>query len=134
MTKKRLGTLLTLVKGLLAAIALTLIGMAAIAAAAVYLKASDGMIWLLNQILKCAAILLGTAVAVGRGGERGFVTGMALAMLYMALGYALAVLLGGNAFAAPGMLGEIMLGAALGATAGAVLSNLPARRRRVRAA
>lgn len=134
MGKNRLSVIAALLRGLLAAIALTLLGMAGIAALAVYARASDGLIRGLNQALKCLAILLGVWAAVGRGGERGFITGMALAMLYMALGYGLAVNLGGSAFAVPGMLGEIMIGAALGGVAGAVLSNLPAPRRRVRTA
>ena len=69
-------------------------------------------------------------LAVGRGGERGFLTGMALAMLYMVLGYLGYVLLGGSAFSVPDMLGEILIGAAVGAAAGAVLANLPAKGRR----
>ena len=130
MTKSRLEILFALGKGLLAAIALTLLGMVGIAALAVYLRASDTLIRVLNQLLKCLAILLGVSVTVGRGGHRGFFTGMALAIVYMALGYALAVALGGNAFAVPDMLGEILIGAALGGVIGAVLSNLPKHRRR----
>ena len=133
MKKNRLSAAVSLLKGLLSAIALTLVGMAAIAAIAVYAQAPDGVIRGLNQILKGLAILLGTRVAVGRGGERGFFTGMALAMLYMALGYGLAVALGGSDFAVPGMLGEILVGAALGGVIGAVLANLPAKRRAVSA-
>lgn len=133
MTKSRLETVLSLSKGLLCAIALTLVGMAGIAALAVYLRASDTAIRILNQALKCLAILLGVGVAVGRGGSRGFFIGMALAIVYMALGYALAVLLGGNAFAVPGMLGEILIGAALGGVIGAVLANLPKSRRKAAA-
>lgn len=131
MTKTRLQTILSLSRGLLCAVALTLLGMTGIAALAVYLRASDTAIRILNQLLKCLSILLGTTVSVGRGGSRGFFTGMALAIVYMALGYAMAVLLGGNAFAVPGMLGEILIGAALGGVIGAVLSNLPTPRRRV---
>ena len=134
MGKNRLNVVAALLRGLLVAIAMTLLGMAGIAALAVYARASDGLIRGLNQALKGLAIILGTWAAVGRGGEKGFITGMALAMLYMALGYGLAVGLGGNAFAVPGMLGEIMIGAALGGATGAVLSNLPAPRRRVRTA
>ena len=134
MGKNRLNVVAALLRGLLVAIAMTLLGMAGIAALAVYARASDGLIRGLNQALKGLAIILGTWAAVGRGGERGFITGMALAMLYMALGYSLAVGLGGNAFAVPGMLGEIMIGAAIGGATGAVLSNLPAPRRRVRTA
>ena len=134
MKKNRWQALSNLLRGMLAAIALTLLGMAVIAALAVYAQASDGAIRGMNQALKCLSILLGARVAVGRGGERGFFTGMALAMLYMALGYAAAVGLGGNAFAVPGMLGEILLGAALGGVIGAVLANLPTRRKAPKAA
>ena len=131
MNKSRLETILSLGKGLLCAIALTLLGMTGIAALAVGLRASDALIRALNQLLKCLSILLGATVAIGRGGSRGFITGMALAIIYMTLGYALSVLLGGSAFAVPGMLGEILIGAALGGVTGAVLSNLPKRRHRL---
>ena len=56
-------------------------------------------------------------------------TGMTVAMLYMTLGYGCYVALGGNAFVVTQMLGEILIGAALGALAGAVLSNLPVPQR-----
>jgi len=134
MNAKRRETALSLLKGLLAAVALTLVGMAGIAALALGLRVSDGTIRALNQLLKCAAILLGATVAIGRGGSRGFITGATLAILYMALGYAMAVGLGGGAFMPAGMLGELLIGAALGGAAGAVFSNLPPRRRRARAA
>ena len=130
MKRTRLQTLLSLSKGMLAAIALTLLGMTGIAALAVYLRASDAAICALNQVLKGLSIALGCCVAIGRGGTRGFFTGMALAIAYMALGYALAVALGGNTFAVPGMLGEILIGAALDGVFGAVLSNWPRPGRR----
>ena len=47
-------------------------------------------------MIKVASILLGTLVAVGRGGERGFLTGMTLAALYMVLGYGCYAFLGGR--------------------------------------
>ena len=135
MAKSRTQVLTDILKGLLAAVGLTLALMACIAAAAVFLSVSDSALTALNQLMKLAAILLGVRLAVGRGGERGFMTGMALAMLYMILGYAGYVLLGGSAFSAPDMLGEILIGAAIGAMAGAVLANLPsAGHRRTRPA
>ena len=126
MTRRRAA--LALARGLAAAVGLTLVLMAIVAALAVWARLSDGLITALNQFMKLASILLGATVAIGRGGERGFFTGMALAMLYMALGYACYVLLGGSGFVASEMLGEILIGAAIGAIAGAVLSNMrPAR-------
>lgn len=127
-TRTQIG--LSLVKGLLAAVGLTLLLMAVVAALVLWLRLSDGLLTGLNQVMKVAAILLGTFVAVGRGGRRGFITGMVLAMLYMLLGYAGYVGLGGSAFSFPEMLGEVLIGAAVGAACGAVLSNLPAKARR----
>jgi putative membrane protein (TIGR04086 family) len=117
-------------KGLLCAVALTLLLMVGVAAAALKLRVSDGMLTALNQVMKLLSILLGVAVAVGPGGRRGFLTGMTVAMLYMTAGYICYVALGGNAFVVGQMLGEILIGAALGAVAGAVLSNLPSGRQR----
>lgn len=133
MAISRKNTALSLLKGLLAAVGLTLAMMAAVAALAVGLRISDGLILALNQVMKLSAIVLGALVAIGRGGQRGFFTGMALAMLYMALGYGCYVLLGGSAFVAGELLGEILIGAAVGGIAGAVLSNMkPTRRARGR--
>lgn len=130
MGRTRVQALMSVMKGLLCAVALTLLLMVGVAAAALKLRVSDGMLTALNQVMKLLSILLGVTVAVGRGGRRGFLTGMAVAMLYMTAGYVCYVALGGNAFVVGQMLGEILIGAALGAVAGAVLSNLPSGRRR----
>ncbi len=135
MAKSRIQVLMRMLKGLLAAVGLTLLLIACVTAAVVFLGVSDGLLTALNQLMKLAAILLGVRLAVGRGGERGFLTGMALAATYMILGYAGYVLLGGSAFSVADMLGEILIGAAVGAIAGAVLANLPPKgRRRIRPA
>ena len=130
MAKTRLQIIGSILKGLAAGVALTLGCMAVVAAMVVYLGLTDAWLHALNQVMKLLAMLAGTAVAVGRGGQRGFVTGMAVSMLYMILGYALYLALGGGAFDAAGMLGEILIGAAVGGISGSVLSNLPARRSR----
>lgn len=129
MGKTRKQVALSILKGLLVAVGVTLVMMAVVAALSVWLRLSDGLLTALNQVMKLAGILLGTSAAVGRGGHRGFVTGMTLALLYMALGYAGYVGLGGSAYNAGEMLGEMLLGATLGAVAGAILSNLPERKR-----
>ena len=130
MEKTRKQVCLDILKGLLAAVGLTLLMMAVVAALIVWLRLSDSLLTGLNQVMKVLSILLGTALAVGRGGRRGFVTGATLAMLYMILGYAGYVRLGGSAFSVGEMLGEVLIGAALGATCGALLSNMPERKRR----
>lgn len=128
MTNNRAHTLKSLALGLLSAVALTLLLMVAVAALAVKLRLSDGALMAANQVMKAVAILFGTFLAVGRGGRRGFLTGMTVAMLYMALGYGCYAALGGSAFIVGEMLGEILVGSAVGALTGAILSNLPERR------
>ena len=130
MPLNRANTILSILKGLLLAIVLTLLGMLAIAALVVLARISDSWLTALNQILKAAAIIAGACTAVGRGGHRGFFTGAALAMLYMVLGYALYVALGGGAFNVGSMLGEVVVGAAVGGVTGAILANMAPRKRR----
>lgn len=132
MSASRTAALSSLLKGLLAAIAITLIGMLLIAAVALFARPSDGLLTALNQILKFLAILIGTRAAVGRGGSRGFVTGAALALIYMTLGYALYATLGGGAHSTGLMLGEMLLGAAVGGFIGALFANLRPKSRRAR--
>ena len=114
MANKRASALLSILKGLLAAAAVTLLGMALIAALVLTARLSDGVLTLLNQLLKALAVVLGVRAAVERGGNRGFFTGMTVALAYMIAGYGLYVALGGGRFEAAQMLGEMLLGAAVG--------------------
>ena len=133
MPRTRKSAALALLKGLLIAVALTLACMLLMAAALVALQMSDRLLTVLNQIVKLLAIAVGTCVAVPRGGSRGLLTGVEIALVYMALGYAMYVLLGGGSFAVGNMLGEMLLGSAVGAVTGAVRANLSPRRSRVKA-
>ena len=126
MATKRASALLSILKGLLAAAAVTLLGMALIAALVLTARLSDGVLTLLNQLLKALAV-------VERGGNRGFFTGMTVALAYMIAGYGLYVALGGGRFEAAQMLGEMLLGAAVGGAAGAVRVNLKPKARRASA-
>ena len=133
MPRTRKSAALALLKGLLIAVALTLACMLLMAAALVALQMSDRLLTVLNQIVKLLAIAVGTCVAVPRGGSRGLLTGVEIALVYMALGYAMYVLLGGGSFAVGNMLGEMLLGSAVGAVTGAVRANLSPRRSRIKA-
>ena len=131
MAQARLDTVARILKGFIAMVLLTLILMMAAALAAVYLQLSDNTIRWINQIIKVLSILFGVRITVGRGGENGFITGVVLAVIYMVAGYALYLVLGGNVFNAADMLGEILIGAAVGGAAGAVLANMkPSKKRR----
>ena len=54
----------------------------------------------------------------------------ALALIYMILGYAMYVLLGGGVHSVTTMLGEMLLGAAIGGVCGTILANMKPKRKR----
>ena len=133
MSTNRIDSMISVLRGFLIAVVTTLIGMFAIAALTVFVRISDGTVSVLNQLIKILAIVLGTWTAVGRGGSHGFVTGVVLALIYMIAGYSLYVALSGGAWSASDMLGEMLLGAAVGGVCGAILANLSPRSRRRKA-
>lgn len=129
MARNRKSILKTLLAGLLVSILFTLLCMLLLAAALVLLRIPDRLLTTLNQVIKIAAVIIGTCVAVPRGGEKGLVTGTVLGLFYSVLGYVLFILLGGGSFFIRCLLGEILLAWAAGASTGAVRANLPGRGR-----
>lgn len=130
MSRNRGSIAASLALGFLFSAFVTVAAMLLIAAALVYLRFDDKTLTILNQILKLLAVVLGVCVAVPRGGERGLITGVVIALAYSAAGYGLYLLLGGGSFAAGNMLGEMLTGSAAGAVTGAVRANLTVKRTR----
>ena len=126
----RAKAMLAMLRGVLAAAAATLLGMLLLAAAVIYLEVSDGALAALNQLLKLLCVALGARFAVGVGGERGFLTGAAVGLVYMILGYVLYWQLGGALFSVSAMLLEMLVGGMAGAVVGALCANLRPRARR----
>ncbi len=122
----------SLLKGLLTAVAVTIIGMAVLALMVVYAGLSDGALLSLNQLLKLTAIFIGTWKAVGRGGTNGFVTGVVVGAVYVALGYGLCAAWEGMTVTGALLSVEFLLGAVIGGVSGALAANLPAKSGRAR--
>lgn len=101
-----------------------------IAAAITWLHIPDKSIRFLNQLVKIGAIILGTCMAVRRGGEMGLASGSLLGLAYMVLGYALYIILGGGSFEIAGALGEMLIGTTVGAVTGTIRANMSASRRK----
>lgn len=124
MTNDRVHILFTILKGWLASLAVTFLGMALIVAGILILNIEAPLLHILNQIVKIVALIVGVRIAVGIGGNRGFITGIVVATIYLVPGYISYVALGGGIFDAAVMLGEIAVGAAIGALTGAILANI----------
>lgn len=130
MPKIRRSPLKSIFAGLISAVLFTLAAMLVLSLALLFLRFGDGLLRILNQAVKFFAIFIGAIIAVPRSGDRGLATGLFLSMIYMVVGYGLYVLLGGGGFSFPSMLGELLLGAAVGAVTGAVRANMRPRKRK----
>ena len=127
-TRRRSGrrqqTLLTkLIRGVLGAVGVTLACILLFAFMMQWLKPSDGVIRVVNQLIKLAAIFVGVRLAVGTGGERGLLTGALVGFLYMPLGVVLYALLSGQQLPLTSYLSDIAMGVAGGGIAGALFSR-----------
>lgn len=121
-----------LVRGLGAAVLVTVSGMLLLAFLAVYAQLSAGGLTALNQALKLAALFAGAWTAVGRGGTRGLALGAAVGLMYIALGYGVCALWDGQPAVGPVLALELLMGALLGGLSGALTANLPAKGGRTR--
>lgn len=131
MKGKRTAVVKSIAAGLISAILVTLAGMLLMAGLMMVVSVGDRWLMILNQLLKIGSVILGTCMAVPRGGQRGLATGTAVALLYACIGYGMYAALGGSGFTIGGMLGEILICAAAGAVTGTIRANMqPSRRRK----
>ena len=121
---RRQQTFLTkLIRGVLGAVGVTLACILLFAFMMQWLKPSDGVIRVVNQLIKLAAIFVGVRLAVGKGGERGLLTGALVGFLYMLLGVVLYALLSGQQLPLTSYLSDIAMGVAGGGIADALFSR-----------
>ena len=124
--KARTGTpmWLRILKGLGAAIIVTVAGVAIFALLMQWLRPTEGVVRIVNQVLKLASIGVGVYVAVGRGCEGGLIKGALVGLLYMAIGVGMYALLSGQGASASAYLADLGMGVAGGGIIGMILSNI----------
>lgn len=83
---------------------------------------SDGIIQIVNQGIKIAAIFLGVRAIVSPGAEDGIRKGALLGLVYMGVGVLLYALLSGQKITLLGYLIDLIMGVAAGGLSGMLLS------------
>lgn len=116
-----------LLKGLGAAVLVTLAGVVLFALVMQWIKPTEGAVRIFNQVLKLLSIAVGVWVAVGRGGQGGLLRGAAIGLAYMAIGVALYALLSGQQAPLTSYLADLGMGVAGGGIVGMILSNISAK-------
>ncbi len=115
-----------LIRGLLVAVGVTLACILLFALLMQWLKPSDTVVRVVNQLIKLGSIFAGVWAYVGRGGEKGLLRGALVGLAYMALGVGLYALLSGQSLPLSAYLSDLLMGVAGGGVAGAVIANLRA--------
>ena len=113
-----------LLKGLGISALVTLAGVLIFALLMQWIKPSEGVVRIFNQVLKLVSIAAGVWVAVGRGGQGGLLRGAALGLGYMLIGVALYALLSGQQAPFTSYLADLGMGVAGGGIVGMILSNI----------
>ena len=116
------GALSAVLRGVLVAAAVTVLGVVLFALLLNWWDASDRAITAINQVVKFVAILAGVTSAL-RAGEKGSaMRGACVGVLYMALGIACYCLLMGQSPKLTGYLADLGMGLAAGGLFGMILT------------
>ena len=115
--------------GVMTAAVITIVGMVILTGAVILKGLDDGAIRATNQVIKVVSLLAGVGLSVGRGGERGLITGAVIGILYILVGYGLYSIIDGTHANAKIMAIEEAAGGLIGASAGVVLANMKAGKR-----
>lgn len=115
---------LRLAKGLGAALLVTVAGVAVFALLMQWIRPADGLVRMVNQVLKLVSIGVGALIAVGRGAEGGLIRGALVGLLYMAVGVGLYALLSGQGAPASAYLADLGMGVAGGGIIGMIQGNI----------
>ena len=114
-------------KGLLWAIGVTVIAVVLFAVVIGLTDVGDGVIRVINQLIKVGAVFAGVRAIVPRGDEGGIRRGALLGLVYMGVGVLLYALLSQQKITVMGYLTDVLMGVAAGGLSGMLLGSLKAR-------
>ncbi|MBR0227479.1 MAG: TIGR04086 family membrane protein [Clostridia bacterium] len=89
-----------------------------------FVDMSDGIIRIVNQLIKAAAVFLGVKAIVPRGDENGIRRGALLGLVYMGVGVLVYALLTQQKISWQGYLIDVFMGVAAGGLSGMLLGSL----------
>ncbi|MDO5327376.1 MAG: TIGR04086 family membrane protein [Clostridia bacterium] len=122
--KRSTGNKNALWRGLLLSIAVTMAAVIAFAVVIGLMDVNDGMIRIINQLIKIGAIFMGVRAVVPKGDESGVRRGALLGLLYMGLGVFVYALLTHQQITLWSYLIDVLMGVAAGGLSGMLIGCL----------
>ncbi len=117
----------TLWRGLIWAVGVTAAAVVAFALILAWLDVSDGVIRVINQLIKVGAIFCGVRAATKRGDENAIRRGALLGLIYMGVGVMLYALFTRQQLSWWGYLVDALMGVAAGGLSGMLMSSLKSK-------
>ncbi|MBQ9728735.1 MAG: TIGR04086 family membrane protein [Clostridia bacterium] len=117
--------LFQIIKGVALALALSFLGVVALANALRFFSLSETAVYPINQLIKCVSIAIGSLAFIR--GEKGFLKGGGAGVLFTFLSYLAFSALGGDFSLSWLILIELLFTVLIGAIGGAVAVNLRRR-------
>ena len=114
----------SLLQGILISVAATAAAVILFAIIIGLTDVSDGVIRIVNQIIKIGAIFLGVRAIVPRGSEDGVRKGALLGLIYMGVGVLIYALLSGQKLTLMGYTIDLLMGLAAGGLSGMILGSM----------
>ncbi|MBR3109159.1 MAG: TIGR04086 family membrane protein [Clostridia bacterium] len=122
--KRASGKGTALWRGLLLSIAATAAAVILFAVVISFVDIQDGLIRIVNQVIKIGAIFLGVYVITPRGDSAGIRRGALLGLLYMGIGVLVYALLSQQKLTWLSYLTDVLMGVAAGGLSGMLLGSL----------
>lgn len=122
--KRAAGKGTALWRGVLMAVAATLAAVALFSVAIGFLDIPDGVIRVINQVIKVGAIFLGVQAVVPRGDESGIRRGALVGLIYMGIGVLLYALLSQQKITWLDYVIDVLMGVAAGGLSGMALGGM----------
>ncbi len=93
-----------------------------------FVDMGDGVIRVVNQLIKAASVFLGVSVIVPRGDDSGVRRGALLGLAYMGLGVLVYALLTQQKISWQGYLTDVLMGIAAGGLSGMLLGSMRSKK------
>lgn len=115
---------LSILKGSLVALTVSLVGVLIFAFIMRFVPISDSLISPINQVIKGVSILIGCFVGLKKAKEMGLISGLLIGFVYTALAFLTFSILNGEFVFSRTILNDLLFGAIIGAICGIVAVNL----------
>lgn len=116
--------ILPILKGVLTALAITIIGILVFSVIYKFCNFSDNIIKIVNQVIKILSIFLGTLVVLKNNKTKGMIKGAIVGVIYMIFAYILFCLLVNTFSISISLLFDLIFASIVGVVSGIILVNI----------